>query len=117
MAFTVNVPKVYREGYGVAFVPVWDEDTEQVSDVISVVVEISPRTVWTIEGMACVADADGCMYPVDNFRELDDDLDVDDTHDLRDRWFATEDEARDHERDTMARYRNPLPWESFLQLD
>jgi len=40
----------------------------------------------------------------------------DDTHDLRPRLFKTLKEAKEHEKYTLDRFKNPQPWESFVKL-
>jgi hypothetical protein len=39
----------------------------------------------------------------------------DDTHDLRPRLFKTKQEAKAHLEYTLKRFKNPQPWESFVQ--
>jgi len=115
--FTMHVPRTYRRGWGVMFSPAWDDDTEMVSDVDSVIVEIDPDNVRVIGGAVCVQVGEHAFYPLDGFRVGLTPLWEDDTHDMRGRWFATEAEAVDHERDTMTRYRTPNPWEVFIRFD
>lgn len=92
------------------------EDDERVADVDAGIVRITSDTITFRGGALCVnaEDVDIC-FPVENFRELED-LWEDDTHDLRDRWFATEQEARDHLEYTLDRWRRPEPWESFVKV-
>lgn len=112
--FIVNVPRTFQQGWGVSFIPIWDDD-DFVSDIDSTVVEITESAVELIGGEPCVKLGPDTYVPVENFlTEVSGGHD--DTHDLRDRWFATEREAREHETYTMKRYRNPQIWESFIQL-
>lgn len=39
-----------------------------------------------------------------------------DTHDLRDRWFPTEDEAKEHLEYTLDRWHHPAIWECFVRI-
>lgn len=39
-----------------------------------------------------------------------------DTHDFRERLFTKESDAREHAEWTVSRFKNPQPWESFIQL-
>ena len=130
--FTVLVPRTFREGWGVWFAPIWREDeggypTDSIADLDSGIVRISPDKVQVINGTPVVDIMAGAMVGLDDddsppvymkaksFRELDD-LNVSDTHDLRDRWFATEAEALSHLGNTLDRWQHPKPWESFVQL-
>lgn len=110
---------VVKEGWGVSVIPIWDNDEgEQIDRIVEIivnVVKISRETVTEFAGAWCVMD--GITYvPVENFKELSD-LTTDDTHDLRTRWFATEQEARAHAKSVEDRWNHPQPWESFVCLD
>ena len=116
--FQIEVRKVVtlKEGYGTYFIPIWSsEDEDRIADVAGGVVRIAPDTVTVIGGEACVKAEDDLYIPVTEFRELED-LPYDDTHDLRNRWFASEEEAREHLEYTLSRFQNPLPWESFVEV-
>ena len=109
-----------REGWGVEIVPLWGEredGSEYVSEIETDVVRVAPDTIVysSSDGVPCVQTASNFFVPVENFKDLPD-LDTDDTHDLRTRWFATEYEARDHAEYTKSRFANPQPWESFVKL-
>lgn len=67
LEFTVNVPHTYRRGWGVLFTPVWDIETDTVSNVDSVVVEITPDNVHIVGGHACVMVGETVYYPLDCF--------------------------------------------------
>ena len=47
---------------------------------------------------------------------LNDDFKHDDTHDLRPRLFKKKRDALEHTRFTMDRFKNPQPWESFVEF-
>jgi hypothetical protein len=122
--FTVTTTHehVIPEGWGVGFMVVWEGEDEpgRVSDVDVFVMRIAPDTVTVIGGAPCVrpegGDERGPWFLVVNFlTEEPDDL-YDDTHDFRDRWFTTEQEANEHAEWTEKRWRNPCPWESFVQV-
>lgn len=105
-----------KEGYGVYFIPIWDgDDDNRIADVVGGIVRIAPDTITIVAGEPCVEAEDNFYIPATEFRELED-LPYDDTHDLRGRWFASEEEAREHLEYTLRRFRNPLPWESFVEL-
>jgi len=104
----------YETGWGVACLIIWD-DEDRVSDVEIVVVEIAPATEKVLGGVLCVSIGPDMNIPIQNFEHVED-LATDDTHDLRDRWFATEDEAREHARYTVDRWANPEPWCSFVKI-
>lgn len=110
----------YREGWGVSITPLWDENEETgaewISDIFVSVVRLSPQTEVIIGNTICAETEENFFVPMDNFQPLED-LWENDTHDLRDRWFATEREARDHAEYTERRFKNPAPWESFVKLD
>ena len=115
---TLPIPQTstYREGFGVYVESVWSSDDryrDSITDVETMIVRIAPDTIRVIGGFACVWTPTIGDVPVENFLEVDD-LTVDDTHDLRCRWFATEDEARDHAKNVDRKWRNPAPWESFV---
>jgi len=44
-------------------------------------------------------------------------LGVDDTHDFRPRLFKTLKQAKEHEKYTVNRFKNPQPWEAFVKLN
>ena len=106
-----------HNGWGVSITPVWDEDEESVHDIDVNVVEIRQDAVRIIGAVPCVVidEAFRTYVPVENFRKVPD-LSVDDTHDLRTRWFATEREAREHAASVEDRWRNPEPWCAFVAL-
>ena len=117
---TYTLERTYREGWGVSVCPIWageDENPEcdRIAEIEVFVIRLHPDNGRLVGSAYCMQQGDSPNVPVENFRPLDD-LRTDDTHDLRDRWFATEDEARAHARYTAARWANPSPWESFIQL-
>lgn len=121
--FQVTTEKVqtFREGWGVAISPIHaGEDADYPDAVVDIdvsVVRITEGDVAMIGNVPCVASQDlGYWCPVENFRELAD-LTEGDTHDLRERWFATREEAEDHARYTKERFDNPSPWESFVRFN
>jgi hypothetical protein len=105
---------VYRDGWGVAVSPVWNED-ERVSDIDVEVVQLAPVAEVFTAGAICSRGESGTLYPMSNFRPLEE-IPYGDTHDLRDRWFPTRAEADEHAFNTLRRWENPAPWESFVQL-
>lgn len=120
--FTVTVPRdyVFTEGFGVVVTPIFEEDTgmygERISDIDVEVVAIREADVKIIGGVPCLPIPGWAHYvPVENFEEVPD-LTEDDTHDLRSRWFETEDEANEHAEYTRNRWANPQAWESFVKL-
>lgn len=119
---TVTIPRTYtfETGWGVWLSPVyeWNDDTnsgEGICDVDGGVVRIDPAAVQIVGGIPCLAIGDRMFWPVENFEHIDDHAN-DDEHDLRSRFFETEDEARDHLAYTLTRFANPSPWESFIKL-
>lgn len=113
-----------EEGWGVHVTPIFEHEDDEpeygrVSKIIVEVVRIAAdEIVYTYGGMPCVRTNEGgtpLHVPVENFAHVDD-ITHDDTHDLRTRWFATEDAARGHARHTEERFANPSPWESFVDL-
>jgi hypothetical protein len=118
--FVVNVPRTYRAGWGVAVNEVWsgdDDPTEHIEAIDVEVVRIDADAARIIGGVPCVQTADeveqyAIWHPIENFRDLPD-LTGDDSHDLRDRWFATEQEAREHAARVRREWDNPLPWQPF----
>jgi hypothetical protein len=113
--FTVNVPRTYRTGWGVAVLEIWsgeDEQPERITAIEVEVVRIGISNVRIIGGAPCVSGGPDIWHPVDNFRDLPD-LTTGDSHDLRDRWFATEQEAREHAARVRHEWDNPLPWQPF----
>jgi hypothetical protein len=115
---TTSTTRTYKEGWGVACVPIYngEEYDDSIADIEVLIVRIAESAVREIGGTPCVRpDGESMWFPVVNFQELEE-LWEDDTHDLRDRWFATEEEARGHADYTLKRWRNPEPWESFVRL-
>lgn len=116
-AFEVTVPRTYQfeEGFGVDITAVFDFETEAVREIDVSVVPILEDLVHLVGGVPCVPLGDGAWVPVENFERLEDEP-YDDTHDLRDRFFETREEAEEHARYTKDRFDNPQPWESFITL-
>lgn len=117
--FTVTVPRDYtfEEGWGVHIISIWagDDEPERIVEIEVSVVAITEAGVRIVGGAPCVQVEDNLYCPIENFqREVSETYD--DTHDLRSRWFATEDEARVHARYTRSRWENPAVWESFVQV-
>jgi hypothetical protein len=112
-----TMPSPYREGWGVCIVPMWsgEDEPEHVSDIEVEVVRLGPTTEVIVAGALCVQVWPNAYVPMENFQPLDD-LTVDDTHDLRLRWFARETDARAHAEYTLQRWKNPQPWESFVEV-
>jgi hypothetical protein len=108
----------YEEGWGVAWTSIWNHETQSLSGVEGEVIALFPENVQVVGEVPCMRSAnDVNMYhPIENFRHLDD-LDVGDTHDFRDRWFATKEAAEEHYKHTMERFKNPQPWEAFVTFD
>lgn len=105
----ITVPVTYDVPVGawlVSFTPVWDHDEEigreWVCDVDAEVRQLTD-TDTGYAGMKR-AELDPCH------------TEHDDTHDLTERLYATEAEARAHAEWTIARFKNPQPWESFVKL-
>lgn len=118
--FTVQLTRTetYEEGFGVHVSPIWggeDEEVDRVVDIDVSVVPIREDLVSIVGGVACVQVYERAYSPVENFLHAED-LTQDDTHDLRSRWFATEQEAKDHAEYTLSRWAHPEPWCSFVQL-
>lgn len=103
----------FKEGWGVSVTVIGDED--QITDISVSVVEITALNAVVVGNILCVKNEDNHAIPIENF-----DADVpetpNDTHDLRSRWFATQEEAETYARFTANRWRNPQPWESFVRL-
>lgn len=119
--FTVLFAKLYRPGWGVSVTPIFqtDDDTEEVTGVADIhvdIVRIEESAVQIVGGVPCVRVDANFFVPLDNFQQVDD-LAHDDTHDLRTRWFATEEEARAHAASVQSTWDHPKPWESFVTLD
>ncbi len=121
-AFTVSIPKTITPGWGVWVDVIWDGDDEEmvsVSDCEVIVMEISKQTVFVDNGIVWVelnrGECDSLRFPVDRFARVDD-LHQDDTHDLRCRWFETEQQAIDHAQSVQQTWANPNPWTSFVAL-
>lgn len=117
---TTQRTQTFRAGWGVSVVAVWsgdeDEGPERVADIDVSVVEIREDAVQIIGGAPCIQIAANMYVPIENFRELPE-LSEDDTHDLRDRWFATEQEARAHAANVQRTWDHPPVWVSFVRLD
>lgn len=120
--FTVTVPRTYtfETGWGVWFLAVYDYDEETdteggITDVDGGVVRIEASAVQIIGGSPCVLIGRRMYVPVENFERIEDETNGD-THDLRSRFFESEDDAREHLDYTLKRWANPQPWESFVRL-
>lgn len=107
----------FQEGYGAYFVPIWEgEDmSERIAEVDGGVVKIASDTTELVGNVPCVKVEDNLWVPVENFLLAPEEAD-DDTHDLRDRWFAEEAEAWAHVNYTIGRFQHPKPWESFVKV-
>lgn len=118
---TREVTETFDEGWGVEVIPIWvgeDDGPEQVADIDVMTYRITAQDARLIGGAWCVTqEMGGGLWgcPIANFLHAED-LPQDDTHDLRSRWFATEQEAEDHARSTIERWMNPEPWCSFVKL-
>lgn len=114
---TITRTITIQEGWGVDVVPIWagEDEPEGITDIEVSVVRIDRAACHEVAGAWCVAAADKYWVPVENFKDLED-LQTDDTHDLRGRWFATKREAVEHADTVKARWRNPAPWECFVEL-
>jgi hypothetical protein len=120
---TTTTEHTYREGWGVSVMPIWEgeDEPERISDIEVGVTHITADRVRVLDGTTpCVpfdesmrTDSNGPWIPVENYR---DELDAvnNDSHDLRDHWFKTEQEARDHASSVLAQWQNPQPWQSFV---
>lgn len=120
--FTVTIPRTYtfETGWGVWLSAVYDFDEETnteggIADVDGGVVRIEASAVEIIGGAPCVLIGSRMYWPVQNFERIEDQANGDE-HDLRSRFFETEDQARDHLSYTLKRWANPSPWESFVRL-
>jgi hypothetical protein len=113
---TTKHEHTFTEGWGVSVDPVYSgEEDDSVADIDVTVVAIDRADAVLVGDVWCVAIAPRVYVPIDDFQHVDD-LTVGDTHDLRTRWFATEEEAREHADGVEATWRNPSPWESFVTL-
>lgn len=112
-------PQTFAEGWGVFVLPMfangeyYSEDT--IEEIEVSVVEINEANASNYVSTNFCVSVDGMYVPVENFAQVND-LNNDDHHDLRTRWFATEEEAREHARWVEQRWNNPEPWASFIQL-
>lgn len=121
--FTVSITRDYtfREGWGVYVEPLWaidEDDNESIAEITVEVLPIRESDVVVVGGAACLRLGQDAYVPVDNFERLGGPGEVEygDTHDLRSRYFETEQEARDHAEFTEQRFRHPQPWESFIRV-
>ncbi len=120
--FTLTGPptaQTFTEGWGVFVDPIFANEEYYsegtIEDIEVSVVEINEATSSDfIGGVFCVS-VDGMYVPIENFAKAEH-LANDDHHDLRTRWFATEEEAREHANWVEQRWLNPEPWTSFVQL-
>jgi hypothetical protein len=116
---------VVKEGWGVDVTPIYaDEDgdyDEKIVDINVSICHIVQENVKEVGGAWCLGTQtlagkwSGFYVPVENFQFVPD-LNEDDTHDLRTRWFATEDDARAHAETVKSRWEHPEVWESFVCL-
>jgi hypothetical protein len=113
---TTTTEHTFREGWGVFVDPCFDHETDLVAEIDVTVVPITEAGTTISGNVPCVAVWPGAFVPVENFANVPD-LATDDTHDLRSRWFATEEEAREHAADVEQSWRHPNPWQSFVTLD
>lgn len=114
-----------EEGWGVIWMPVWEggEDMpSRIAEIYPYYGRIYPDTIeyrGGVPGIMCTSptdEADQIFVPADSFEKVGD-LTEDDTHDFRSRWFATEEEAKDHITFTLNRFNHPSPWESFVRFN
>ena len=118
--FEIRYDKLIKieEGWGVLFDPTYSESDEndRVVDITPYLFEINRNTVKIYGNVPCVESVKGIsIAPVDLFKNLKD-LDVDDTHDFRPRWFKNKADAVDYITYTVNRWNNPEPWESFVEM-
>ena len=106
-----EIVETFKEGWGVAIDPIFDEDTERVVDIDFDILPITEQDAVLIGNVWCVGHT-----PIVNFVDVED-LTQDDTHDLRTRWFAIEEEARTHALNVLETWQNPPVWVSFVTLD
>jgi hypothetical protein len=111
---THTITHTFRAGWGVDVLPIFDDETDAVTEIEVSVVRIAEDTVVMHGDVPCVR-GEGYDIPVSNFDDTGD-LWADDTHDLRTRWFATEAEARAHARSVQATWDSPAPWVSFVAM-
>lgn len=117
-----------KEGWGVNIDPIWDEKAvlnpetgevdaseEFVSDLVITVTEIRESLVIDLQGTPVIKIGNDQYVSVEDFKDFAD-IEYDDTHDLRDRWFPTKEAAQAHADYTLNRFRNPQPWESFVMM-
>lgn len=107
----------YRDGWGVHVEPIWsgEDEPEHVSDIEVALVQLAPTAEHIVGGRICARVWQDAYVPMGNFQPLED-LTGDDTHDLRSRWFASRSEAEEYAAYVERRWRNPAPWESFVQV-
>lgn len=123
MKLKVKYDKIveFESGYGVAFIPIWEgeDEPERIVDVDAEIVEISLDNIENLNGVPHLKGGRNLnchmYYSVNHFPELEN-LWEGDTHDLRDRWFATKEEAEEHMNFTLERFQHPQPWESFVKI-
>lgn len=120
-SFTLSrtVTQTFTEGWGVACIPIYDGETDAISELEVVVVRITRKRCKLVGGVWCVKADDapevGPWFPVESFK-VHKHLTADDTHDLRDYFFEVETEAREHAAWVQSRWEHPQPWESFIEL-
>lgn len=119
ITFPLSSTQTVRVGWGVHVTPIWDVDEETdrewVSEIEVDVVKIDESTLLVHLGAVCARTEDGYVVPADLFEDVPD-LRYDDHHDLRSRWFATEEQARAHAQSVQSEWDSPAPWVSFVQL-
>lgn len=110
---TTSRTREYREGWGVHVLTVHAADSDDVAEIDVSVVRIADDTVTHLIGGAWCVALDGYYVPAENFEDVPD-LTRDDAHDLRSRWFATEEEARAWAHHVESRWARPEPWCAFV---
>lgn len=118
--FRIYTPVELDSGYGVWFSPIFGApDTPEEDTVVEVyggIVEISPDTVKVATNVEPYVEVEQyCHMAATSFRRYED-LQTDDTHDLRNRLFDTKQEARQHLEHTLETFNNPLPWQTFIRF-
>jgi hypothetical protein len=108
-----------HQGWGVGFTPKWEQEGNEkwIEDITPHLFKIAPETVIDVNGQAYVPSVDGKVrYPATafyNYGKLRDKR----THDLRNRWFETEHEARAHMDRIVAAFNDPDGPEEYVTFE
>lgn len=114
--FEFTTTATIRAGWAAWFMPIWDADTDTIAELEAGVAQVTPGNLRAVGGAVCAQpEGESWWLPCQPEHFATDEV-HDDTHDLRARLFDTREEAEAHVRDTLDRFANPAPWESFVQL-